>query len=184
MHDGLFWRALRLFWLQKVLIFATLIGLVLTVAIVLVTLFFTGIAPSKEGMVAIYAIAHFWFFIAWTLGFLAALVLSFKSLFNRPMHGYKLLMLDCATKEPYEVVILLDVLPLWRKFLFWMVWILSVVALLLLGALGVEKTFFGGPTLFIMILFFGVLILKPLMLSMKNIRIRRMIEEKKYENSH
>lgn len=172
-----FWLLLRLLWLKRVILHSVIIGLVLTLLITLVTLFNTGVALNRQGLKAIFEIAHFWFMIAYIVGFLWALVLSFKGLFNRNMAGYRLVLLECSSKEAYSEIILLDVLPLWRKFLFWQVWLISIMVLILLGIFKVDKSFFGGWTLFVWIILFGLLILKPLLLSMKNVRLRRAVED-------
>ena len=168
-----FWFYIRLRWSAFVILFSVVTGLVLTAVILVITLFNTGIgALDQTNISALLEIASFWFKLSWVLSFLLALMLSFKTLFNRPFAGKELLLLECKSKEPFIPVILVDVIPIWRKFLFWMVWILLVVALILLAVVNVTKTFFGGLTLFIMILLFGVVILKPLLLSMKNVRIK------------
>lgn len=166
-----FWWKLRLRWLLFVLGFSMALGAVLTLIITLITLFSVGIVFTTKGMLALYALLSFWFKLTWVMSFLIALIFSFKVLFNKTLDKRRLSIIDCESKEPLEPVILLDVIPIWRKFLFWMVWILLVVALLLLGVFNIEKAFFGGLTLFVLILLLGVMILQPLLLSMKNVRI-------------
>jgi hypothetical protein len=168
-----FWFYLRLRWLAFVIAFSLVLGFLLTVVILLVTLFNTGIESfDKSNIMALFEVASFWFILSWVLSFLVALIFSFKTLFNKTIAGKQLLLLECKSKEPFIPVILADVIPIWRKFLFWMVWILVLVALILLGIFHVSKTFFGGFTLFMMILLFGVVILKPLLLSIKNVRMK------------
>jgi len=165
-----FWLQLRLRWLVFVIVFSSVLGLVLTLVVTLITLVSTGVHFTTEGLKALYTLVSFWFMLTWALSFLMALIFSFKTLFNKEVAGKKLFLIECESKEPFDPVILADVIPIWRKFLFWMVWILLVVALLLLGVFNIDKTFFGGLTLFILILLFGVVILKPLLLSIKNVR--------------
>ena len=165
-----FWFKLRLRWLGFVVLFSAVLGVVLTLLVTVITLVSTGVHFTTKGLQAVYTLVSFWFVFTWVLSFLIALVFSFKTLFNKEIAGKKLFLIECESKEPFEPVILADVIPIWRKFLFWMVWILLVVALLLLGVFNIDKAFFGGLTLFILILLFGVVILKPLLLSIKNVR--------------
>lgn len=170
-----FWWSLRLRWLLFVIVFSLLLGVALTAVIIVITLFTTGIESlSTQSFRALYEIASFWFVLSWVLSFLVALIMSFKPLFNKAIAGEQLMLIECKTKEPFDPVILVDVIPIWRKFLFWMVWILLLVVLLLLGVFSVDKTFLGGPKVFILILLFGVVILKPLLLSMRNVRIQKV----------
>lgn len=167
-----FWWRLRWAWLRFVLLGSVIIGAILSGIVLAVTLFNTGVdLTSGQSWKALFTIAAFWFKIAWVLGLLLALILSFKKLFNRDFAGHRVYLLDCE-KEILDPVILTDTLPLWRKFLLWMVWILSVVVLVLLGVLGMDKSYLGGPTLFAAIIAIGIFLLKPLLLSMKNVRIR------------
>ena len=166
-----FWWQLRLRWLGFVLWFSLVLGLILTLIVTLITIVSTGVSFTAEGFKALYTLVSFWFKLSWALSFLIALIFSFKTLFNKVLAGKKLLLMECDSKEPFEPVILVDVIPIWRKFLFWMVWILLVVALLLLGLFNIDKAFFGGLTLFILILSLGMVILKPLLLSVKNVRM-------------
>ena len=165
-----FWLRLRLRWLVFVVLFSFALGLGLTLVVTLITLLSTGVHFTAKGLEAVYTLVSFWFMFTWALSFLIALIFSFKTLFNKEIAGKKLFLIECESKEPFDPVILADVIPIWRKFLFWMVWILLVVALLLLGVFNIDKSFFGGLTLFILILLFGVVILKPLLLSIKNVR--------------
>lgn len=166
-----FWLKLRLRWLGFVLWFSFVLGASLTLVVTLITVVSTGVSFSAEGFKALYTLVSFWFKLSWVLSFLIALIFSFKTLFNKEISGKKLFLIECESKEPFEPVILADVIPIWRKFLFWMVWILLVVALLLLGVFNIDKAFFGGLTLFILILLLGMVILKPLLLSIKNVRM-------------
>ena len=166
-----FWWKLRFRWLAFVLWFSLVLGAILTLAVILITAVTIGVSFTAAGFKALYILASFWFKISWVLSFLIALIFSFKTLFNKEIAGKKLFLMECESKEPFEPVILVDVIPIWRKFLFWMVWILLVVALLLLGVFNIDKAFFGGLTLFILILLLGMVLLKPLLLSMKNVRM-------------
>lgn len=170
-HMNNFWWKLRLRWLGFILWFSFVLGLGLTLVVTLITIISTGVSFSAEGFKALYILVSFWFKLSWILGFLIALIFSFKTLFNKELAGKELFLIECESKEPFDPVILADVIPIWRKFLFWMVWILLVVALILLGLFNMDKAFFGGLTLFILILLLGMVILKPLLLSIKNVRI-------------
>ncbi len=176
MRDN-FWWQLRWRWLTYIISFSLLLGLAITTLIVLVILFDTGMRLNQTTFQALFGVFSFWFMLSWALSFLIALIFSFKTLFNKPLAGKELWLLECESKEPLVPVILADVIPIWRKFLFWMVWILLVVVLLLLGVMQVSKTFFGGVMPFIMILSLGVVILKPLLLSIKNVRLHEVRRE-------
>lgn len=166
-----FWLRLSLRWLGFVLWFSFVLGLILTLAVTLITVVTIGVSFTAAGLKALYILVSFWFKLSWVLSFLIALIFSFKTLFNKEIAGRTLFLMECESKEPFDPVILVDVIPIWRKFLFWMVWILLVVALLLLGVFNIDKAFFGGLTLFILILLLGMVILKPLLLSIKNVRM-------------
>lgn len=166
-----FWWKLRLYWMVYVVVFSTVIGLGLSFVVTLVSWSISGsFSLELTQLKALYTVALFWFKLAWALSFLLALVFSFRKIFNREIAGKTLFLMDCESKEPLIPVILLDILPLWRKFLFMMVWVLVVMALLLLGLFGIDKSFFGGSTLFILILLFGALLLPVMLLSVKNVR--------------
>jgi hypothetical protein len=166
-----FWWHIRARWLLYIVSFSFIIGLILTFIITVSSWVMSGdMSFDSDKLSALYTVASFWFSLAWVISFLLAHIFSFKYIFNKNIAGKSLYIMDCESKEPLTPVILLDVLPVWRKFLFLIVWILLVVALLLLGVFGMDKSFFGGSTLFILILLIGVVMLKPLLLSVKNVR--------------
>ena len=172
-----FWFYIRLYWLVTVILYSIGIGLFLTTIIVLVTLLKTGgMALSMQSVDAIWAIASFWFTIAWVLGFLLAIILSFKTLFNKPIAEYYLEMLGCD-EEILAPIILTDVMPLWRKFLFWMIWLLLIVVLIMLGVFNRGFDSISGINLFIYILILGFWIIKPIILSDKRIHLRKTRED-------
>ncbi len=170
-----FWWRLRFFWLVDVLKSALLWGAVAAFLITLGTLFFTGLpAWDRASLHALWLIASFWFYVAWSLAFLMALVGSFRKLFFKNLAGYQAIMLDCQTKEVLEAVKLGNTLGIWRKFLFLLIWIFGAVSLLLMTVFELTFADLGGVKIFLAILLFGALLLKPILLSTKNVRIIRV----------
>lgn len=167
-----FWWKFRLAWISYIVVFSVGVSTFLT-AIITAGIFFTSntVTFDKEVYAVVKEIASFWFYITYAFAFLLAFIFSFKAMFNRKLFGHKLLYLDCERKDALNPVILLDVIPLWRKFLVWIVWILATLALVLLLWLHQSAEIFSGVNLFILIMFLGVLIIKPLLLSSVKVRI-------------
>ena len=170
-----FWWQLRLFWLYYVLKTAVLLGLAAALLITVVTLFMTGIHTwDMASLKALWLVTSFWFYVAWSLAFLIALVLSFKKLFFKNIAGYQAIMLDCQTKEVLDEVNVANILGLWRKFLFLLIWIFGLISLIMMGVFDFSFGELSGYKIFLAILLFGALLLQPILLSTKNVRIIRV----------
>ena len=151
-----------------------MLGVIAAVMITIITLLFTGVENfDTQTLEALWKVASFWFYVAWSMAFLIALVLSMKHLFLRSFAGYEAIMLDCETKERLDEVNIVNVLAIWRKFLFWLIWIFGFIGIFSVAVLGFELQSLGGIKVFIAILVFGALIIQPILLSSRNVRIRR-----------
>lgn len=129
-----FYTQLWLFWVLRMLF----VTIVLTSAI---SLLITFILYLKEGMPkleseiyrALYTIFSFWFLLLLNLTIPLALFINAKYLFNRCINGVSLKLLSCAKDEKREVIETIgygDLVKVWRKWLFLIVWNSAVLMLL------------------------------------------------------
>ena len=173
-----FWNYIRLVWMGHILKWSLILGISISLFITLITLVMTGIESIDQAFFkAVWEIGAFWFKVGWSMAFLLSIIGAFKVLFNRSYQDTILLILDCETKEPYDPVIIKDIMPIWRKFLFFMVWIVAILALIFVGVFGIDYTHLGGVVPFVGVLIIGLMILKPTLLTTRNVRLKTKRKE-------
>lgn len=166
-----FWWEVRWVWLRYILIWSLLLGLGMSSLITLSTIVIQGgIAWDLLFWKAVWEIGAFWFMIAWSLAFLLSIIGAFKALFHHTYKHYKLELLDCD-QHPYEPVIIRDIMPIWRMFLFFTVWLVVLIVLISVGVFGLMLADFGTWRLFAIVLVLGMMLLKPILSLTRNVRI-------------
>ena len=89
-----------------------------------------SISLSTEVIDALLEIFRFAFPIIWSITILVALFRSLKFLFNRCIAGYELKLLSCDAKAYIEPIGYGDLLKVWRRWLFVIIWISATQMLL------------------------------------------------------
>ena len=83
---------------------------------------------TEEAYMALFSIFKFWFVIFWSITLLLALFRSLKYIFNSCANGYKLTLIRCHkddANELIEVVGFGDLVPVWRKWLTLLIWLVG-----------------------------------------------------------
>jgi len=118
-----FWFFLWFDWVVFItissLLFSTVIDFILTFSI-----YISKGMPTfdTETLNALGAIWKFWFGIIWSATLLLSIFLSMKRFFNKCYDGYKLQILTCKEFEVIDIVLLGDVVKVWRKWLMVLIW--------------------------------------------------------------
>jgi hypothetical protein len=139
MLKSLFFIWLR--WAIWVTLFSTLLAAHFAIAIALYMYISKGaVALTSEVLSALEAIGYFWFAILWSITLPLSTFFGMKQLFKWCYGGKKLQLFTCK-KEPIDSIGYEDVIKVWRKWLFLMIW--GVAAQLVLIT-GVEYIVVGG----------------------------------------
>jgi hypothetical protein len=77
---------------------------------------------NAQTLKALADIWIFWFGIIWSVTLLLSIFLSMKRFFNRCFDGYKLQLLTCKDSELIDIVLLGDIVKVWRKWLMILIW--------------------------------------------------------------
>jgi hypothetical protein len=129
-------QKLFLFWLWWVNSRAFVSATLINTLVVVLFLYFQShhLQWSEESLRALFDIFVFFFPFVFSFIFIVSLLLVFRALFSWKIGTKKLVLYDCEDEEVFQPG-LLDVLPLWRKWLFVTVWILVLGWLLLIGSI-------------------------------------------------
>jgi hypothetical protein len=136
---------------------------------------------STTTLSALGDIWMFWFGIIWSGTLLLSIFLSIKRFFNKCFDGYKLQLLTCAVKneEVIDIVLLGDIVKVWRKWFMVLIWgvatqilLVSVVRYLL--GLGMDFwEWFSVGYLYLFILFAALSSLPLMVARCKRIRLSK-----------
>lgn len=124
-----FWFLLWLDWAIFItissLLFATVIDSILTLSIYILK---DMPILDTQSLNALGTIWKFWFAILWSATLLLSIFLSMKRFFNKCYDGYKLQLLTCAVRdeEVIDIVLLGDIVKVWRKWLMVLIWGVAV----------------------------------------------------------
>jgi hypothetical protein len=142
MLKSLFFIWLR--WAIWVTLFSTAMAAVFSFAIVLYMYISKGALPlSSEVRDALVAIGSFWFAILWSITLPLSTFFGMKQLFKGCYDAKRLQLFTCK-KEPIDKVGYEDLIKVWRKWLFLMIW---GVAAQLLFMTGIEYLLSDGGEL-------------------------------------
>ncbi|MBN2896974.1 MAG: hypothetical protein JXK05_13905 [Campylobacterales bacterium] len=125
---------LWLYWLWWVLLYSVAVAAA-TAAVLVGVIYVLKGAPALDADVygALEAIARVVFVPLWCAALLWAHLMVTRRLFACCLGGRRLILLTCKGDERIYPVGLGDVLPVWRRFLMLIVWIVAVEVLLLVG---------------------------------------------------
>ena len=82
-----------------------------------------SIELNGEVIDALLKIFLFWFPILWSATLLLGLFRGIKFIFNRCVGGYELKLLECSGKEFVEVIGFGNLVKVWRKWFFLIIWL-------------------------------------------------------------
>ncbi|MEA1919258.1 MAG: hypothetical protein U9N52_05410 [Campylobacterota bacterium] len=87
---------------------------------------------NSETLSALADIWLFWFGIIWSVTLLLSIFLSMKRFFNVCHDGWKLQLFTCAVKnaEVIDIVLLGDIVKVWRKWLMALIWAVATEILM------------------------------------------------------
>ncbi len=80
-----------------------------------------AVALTSEVISALESIGYFWFAILWSITLPLSTFFGMKQLFKYCYDGRKLQLFSC-TKEPIDDVYYEDIVKVWRKWLFLIIW--------------------------------------------------------------
>jgi len=174
-----FWLLLWFDWVVFVtvssLFFASIIDFILTLSIYILKDMPT---LESETLNALGAIWMFWFSILWSGTLLLSIFLSMKRFFNKCYDGYKLQLLTCKDFEVIDIVLLGDIVKVWRKWLMVLIWaiateILFVSVVRYFLGLGLEFwVWFNMGWLYLFILLAALSSLPLMAVRCKRVRLR------------
>ncbi len=123
-----------LLWLEWIIrVTLSSFGWALVIAFSLTTIiYFNQNMPTltDELINALFSIGYFWFKIIWIFTLLVTLFRSVKYLFNRKIGGYELKLSDCKYTQNIEVIGYGDLVKVWRKWFFLLIWLVVVEMIL------------------------------------------------------
>ncbi len=174
-----FFFKLYLLWFLWVSIYTLVCASVISLVFTLFSYFYTGaIRIDHESMSALKEIFAFSFPFSFSLSFILMLLLVFKALIGKNIEGFKLHLYDCEGKR-IDKVLLSDILPIWRKWLFSTVWTIALfwvifiaVWRLITGELPPISSF-NGLSLYLLVITFGGAVFVLGMKFCKKIRIQQ-----------
>ncbi len=156
-----FYIQIFLFWFYWVnsrsLFYALFFALLVSIG---VYLYQGAVTLNMDNLKAIWQVLVFVFPFSFSLSFITTLLLVFKALFARQIGGYRLILNDCKA-QPIEKVLLSDVLPLWRRWLFVTVWLIVLFWVLFIGLWNLVTgelpplTSFNGVSLYLLVMALG-----------------------------
>jgi hypothetical protein len=173
-----FWFLLWFNWAIWVSISSVLIAGVFDFFITFGLYIYKGMPElNSDTLNALTDIWLFWFSIIWSMALLLSIFLSVKRLFNRCYTNSKLQLLTCNEQELIDIVLLGDIVKVWRKWLMVIIWFVAIEILVfsvLRYILGFGMEFwewFSMYWLYIFILFAAFLSLPLMVARCRRIRL-------------
>jgi hypothetical protein len=128
-----FYTLLWLFWALRMIFVSLLIGALLSILITSFLYLREGSpALSTQILSAVFDIFYFWFLLLLNLAIPIALLINTKYIFNSCINNISLKLISCAKEEQGEFISevgFADILTVWRKMLFLIVWISAIFVL-------------------------------------------------------
>jgi hypothetical protein len=100
---------------------------------------------DEKTLAALYEIFKFWFLVSLNAGVLIALFRSLKYIFNSCNYGYKFTLLECSNDKVIDIIGYGDLVKLFRKWLFLLIWITGSLTLI---SLTISKVLFDYESVF------------------------------------
>jgi len=128
-----FYLKLFIFWLTWVGGRTFLLSVSLCTLATFVLYASQGFAPlSSESILALKTLFLFFFPIFFSVSFILYLLLVFKALFFKVIEGKKIQLYDCQDQR-IEKPLLSEVIPIWRKWLFFTLWAILLFLVVFIG---------------------------------------------------
>jgi hypothetical protein len=175
MQKALFLHWLR--WALWVTLFSVVVAALLSLGVTLYIYFAKGAVPlNAQVTAALLEIALFWFAIFWSVTLPIGTFFGMKQLFKHCSNTMRLRLFTCS-KEPVETPHYKDVLKIWRKWLFLMIWGVAVAFIVIIGVEYImhSETFlswFNIYFLYLMLMFSSWVTLKILIKKCRLIEVR------------
>ncbi|MDF1874318.1 hypothetical protein JHD48_01065 [Sulfurimonas sp. SAG-AH-194-I05] len=152
-----FYLFLWLRWVAHVSLFSIFISTIISVFITMYLYVNLG-SPSlnPEIQEALIRIFIFWFPIVWSFLLFFSLFTSIKYIFNTSISGYELKLLECNSTEVILVIGYGDIIKVWRKWLFLIIWLVVVEIIFGLAFVYIltdEMSLFGWFSIYYLYLF-------------------------------
>jgi len=177
---GKFSLFLWLFWVKNITLKSFLYGAVFAFVLTIFFYIFYGMPSLSEDILhALYEVFSWSFAFTWSISFLLFLFREFLSVFERCIVGYKLQVLDCQTKEPLVAIGYGDIVKIWRRWFFVLIWlvascfILLSVFLYLLGSAQSFREIFSIYLLYVFVMFSGYISFLFLIYRCKKTKVQR-----------
>ncbi len=140
MIRSLFFIWLR--WAAWVTLFSFVAAIVLSSGATLYFYIAKGTVELNSDIInALFDIGVFWFAIFWSITLPVSTFFGMKQLFKECKNGYRLQLFTC-NNEPLEIVRYENLLTMWRKWLFLIIWgvaIQLIVIVVFLYLLGIDE---------------------------------------------
>ncbi len=117
---------------------------------------------TDEAYTALFSIFKFWFVTLWSLTLLISLFRSLKYIFNSCINGYKLTLIRCYKDDKNELIEVVgfgDLLPVWRKWLTLLMWLVGsemILALVFMQTFTSYDAIFDWFNVYVLYAFIGV----------------------------